>query len=547
MRMINKSQISTPGELVLLRPNKDYARYKIGTPVRDTEVNVEAEIFDLSKLEGFKLFDRGKPGGNKEYSSTNNFNESESSYALGLGLKGKLDLTTTGVEAQYMMNIANANLKTQTYESVFMLYKYDGNYIALNFGPSNHDKIVASLKVPVANLYWKIVSESSSFDERLMAYYEFIDTFGTGCITRLNLISYSVAKVVYKETGESSNSKNEHEFTFGATFSKMGSIAASVQVMESASEKNKDLKFYSWEDTYPFDSPCGEWISALNDSAIEKIENKEWKEVKEPKITPAKPVLPEYPKIDPKKSEEQTFETLNQEFNGLSKATKPFMGLKMYNLAQKELVYATESGNEKHIETARNDIDTSIDKLNGNDKTVLDDLNIDNVYIKGNDASLAFLFAQSVVKNKISAVDYAQSFSALKEKYKDEINNFANEEAIDTFVNNLKGVEITNVNAYANVLISYKTVLDLVPVQISKAEWLYNKTKKAILMSDNEAREIPVTEEQYLDSVLLLQMKNDCFDCTDLEVYKKLLKQTKADFYTTKIIEEILDIELKLN
>ena len=235
---------------------------------------------------------------------------------------------------------------------------------------------------------------------------------------------------------------------------------------------------------------------------------------------------------------------MNQKFSALDKDRKPYLGLKMYNIAQKELIYATESEEEKEIAIARADIEKSQIRLNDTDREALTTICIDANTIKTTDVSLPYLFGQAVVNQKLSS-DYVQIFTDLKNKFRDFIEKFTNETTITTFVNELKGIEITNVNSYANILTSYHAEINLSAEDLTKGKHLYNKTKKVILFNGNNIEEIPVTEEQYQDGLLALQMEKDCFVCSSLKDYKLKLKETKANFYTQKIIEEILNIEIE--
>ena len=206
MESINESLLEEDG-LKKLRPNPKYSICKIGTPVRYSELIETAEIFEWDKLNGFKLLDFHLGNARKEYSTINNFNETESGWALGLGIKGKISYNMLSVEGEYTFNRSKANLTSNVTESTYMLYKFDEAFVKLNYGAANLDKIVASLKKPVANLYWKIVLESSSYAEKLSAYKELLDEYGTGCIVRLNLISYSAAQIELKDNSTSDKAR----------------------------------------------------------------------------------------------------------------------------------------------------------------------------------------------------------------------------------------------------------------------------------------------------------------------------------------------------
>lgn len=544
MELIN-DLLSKEDGLVGLRPNSKYSICKIGTPVRYNELLDTAEIFDWEKLNGFNLLDFHLGNAKKEYTTINNFNETESSWALGLGIKGKISYNMLSVESAYTFSKAKANLKSNITESTYMLYKFDDAFIKLNYGAANLDKIVASLKEPVAKIYWKIVLESSSYAEKLSAYKELLDDYGTGCIVRLNLISYSAAQVECESNSTSEKIKNEHQGTLGATFGTSATIAATVSYLENSSEKNKKLSFTASQDTYPLNSPTDIWVTDLIVNAIDKIQKKEWKEVKEPTVIPDKPKFPDYPKLEPKKSEEQTFTILNDKFKSLDKDKKPYLGLKMYNIAQKELIYATESEKQKDIATANADIEKSLNRLKGSDKQALSSIKINASIIKSTDVSLPYLFVQAVVNQKVQ-VNFDEIFTEIKTKFANFIESFTDEAAINKFVDELKGTETINVNCYANILISYQDEIELSKENLIKAKQLYNKTKKVHLLSGNTDTEIPVTEAQYQDSALELQMKNDCLVCENLEDYKLKLKEIKSNFYTQKIIEDILNIELNI-
>ncbi|WP_337045127.1 hypothetical protein [Emticicia sp. 17c] len=529
-------------ELVALRPNNAYSLYKIGTPVRYNEVLDTAEIFDLDKLNGAKLLDFQKGSSEKIYSSENTFNETESSWALGLGVSTKINLSTCAIEAKYSMVTARASLTSETREKIFMLYKFDNGIVKLNYGAANNDKIVAALKQPVADLYWKIVLESGSFAERIRAYDTFINTYGTGCIVRLDLISYSAAQIVYEHSKSSNKSKDQHQLTFGATFQTATSISSSVNYLKEASEKNASLNFSAYQDTYPVDSTTATWVNDLFKTAVDNIIKKDWANVKAPEKDPSPPAIPEPPKIDPKVSNEAAFDSLHKSFEELENNRKFLQGIKMYNIATKEIKYIADSDKQTKKAQAEEDRKKAIARINDMDKSYLIRLAINLDYIKKNDVSEPYLY----VIQKIEGIDLEVALNAVKSNLVSLLNDpaFATNEAMDNFVKTLKGDEIKMVNTYANLLISYSKELDLIVEELTRAKNLFDKTSasSSLLLSVN-LPSIPVTEAQFQDLVLLIQMKKDCLNTTTLKDYKQELARIKENFYTLKIIQDILTIE----
>lgn len=136
--MENENMLS-PGTLTELQPNKEYRFLKIGVPLNKDKIMDTASIFDFDKLVGFKVIDFYKGNRNKKYTTTNTFTETDTSYALGFGVKGKINLGMFGAEAKYMQSRAAGNLNSNVSERALMLYKFDNAEIKLDYGPANKD------------------------------------------------------------------------------------------------------------------------------------------------------------------------------------------------------------------------------------------------------------------------------------------------------------------------------------------------------------------------------------------------------------------------
>lgn len=526
-------------KLTNLRPSKELNTCKIGSTFQGSQLMNTAEVFDLEKLQGFKLLDFHKGNAHKEYTTINHFNETETSWSLGLGISSKFDLSTIAIQAKYGLNIAKANLESITTESVFMYYKFDDAYIKLNYGYSNLDKIIASLKPAVANLYWKIVLESNTYSERLNAYNEFISKYGTACITKIDLISYSAAQIEYSDTKKSDKWKNEHEITFGATFQGFGSVSTSANYLHNSSRKNADLNFTATQDTFPVESPTNAWISDLYDKAISKILAKDWAKVTEPTVTPKVPVIPEPPAIKPKDSTDETFDGLNKQFEKLNKDGGNLLGISLYNIAQKEETYA-KGDTEKSI-TAKKDMETAENRVKMDVESIrqkIDPFNVERV--KNNDVSVYYLYLKNVLGLNISSTLTDAAKTLLNYMYLEFPKQLSY--PIDQFTEKITNEERQNVNTYANLLDTYKKEFNLTKEQIIKCQELYSKTKSSKLLGI-ELSEVPVSEAQYQDHILFEQMQKDCFTCTTIDAYKSKLRETKAKYYTAKIIEDILIME----
>lgn len=379
--------------------------------------------------------------------------------------------------------------------------------------------------------------------------------YGTGCITNLILISFSVAEIIYIDDSKSSKDKTQHEFTLGASYAATGSIATTVSSLEESSQKNKNLEFDANQYTCPVDSPTDTWISKLYEDAIQKIIAKDWKNVKDPIVNPIKPDFPDYPVVPPKESEKDTFDTLSKEFDKLHAENKPYSGLKLYNMAQKELVYAALSKDEKSEAKANSDINKARTKLTLTDFQAIEDLitaltNATVVekrnYIKDHDLSVPYLFAKDVKFQNVDPTQYTQDLlNDFVANYKQVLDAFTLN-TIAAYVNGLSKPEKIKVNTYANLMQSYPSEFNLSSVQNTKVKKIFETSKSMLtLLLGNAYNEVPVTEEQFNDAILLVQMQNDCFDCKNVEEYKVKLLETEANFYTEKIIDEILKIEIR--
>ena len=86
---------------------------------------------------------------------------------------------------------------------------------------------------------------------------------------------------------------------------------------------------------------------------------------------------------------------------------------------------------------------------------------------------------------------------------------FIDEAAVTAFVKDLKASEIIKVNNFANVTKSNAgpASINLTADSKKRVEELYNKTKKMKAELLNDQSEVPVTEKQYQDCLLEIQMK----------------------------------------
>lgn len=539
----------TSDEIDAMLPSGDYSHYQIGTPFINASEGVKKDsaVFDLKKLEGFGLLRRNNGSEYNKYSTTNSFTKNSNSLALTVGGKTSFSVGMCQLDAQASTSLAFANMKETTKECVFMLYKFDGAWIKLDIGKASVNQIIASFKDEVAKAYWKIIYAPNDV-EKYNAWKKFTKDYGTGCIYQLDLIAISVAQVDCTLTKKGASTKGEHALTVGVA-SKLGGFQASVDsmVQHTKSSASSDYSITYYQRTFPVGNPTKPWIDALATSALKKMENKEWDKVTAPEVIIIPPKFPEYPKIDPKESEEATADNLSKSFEDLVKKTKDYKGLEMYNLARKEELFAIKSGDtkkhdraKKHITAAFTNIETDVAAL----KVII----INEGNIKLDDFSIPFLYCKDLMEQKIAGINFtADNYSAFKDKYKTLlVTNFDTEEKINTYVNALAEKEKQHVYMYANIVYSYADDINLIGDQKTLAKTLYTKTQKASsqLLSEASSIDLPVTKEQYLDALLETQMRKDCLICKDLDDYIAQLKVIKQNFYTKKIISDILNIEL---
>lgn len=548
----NQSKSELPenedNKLPSMRPPKDYSHYQIGSPADGTSVRLDDSIFDLGKLNGFNLLDDRDGILSKEYTVVNRYEKTSKNFAIALGAKTKFSVGMAKVEAGASTSLAWGSVVATSSEKIFMLCKYDGAWVKLKWSPANIPDIIASLKPTVAEEYWKIINATTEV-EKYKAWKTFTKNYGTGCVLQLDLISYSVAQIDCVLREQSKAAKGEHQLTFGVGTITGSGFSASVEGMHSYANSVNEYDIKTFSETNPAGSTTKAWVDELSKEALKRMEKKEWDKVKDPEVVPLKPKLPEYPKVDPKKSDEESADTLSSDFEKLEKSKKDYKGLEMYNLAQKEVLYATKAAVSKKITKANEHVKKSIEHINEVDiKKKVEGIEIDDTTVKLNDFSIPFLFVKELMAQKISNVKFEEDeYEFFILEYTSYLTKFPDETSINNFVRSLVGdTEKKNVYMYANTVHQYAKDINLNETQKKTAEMLYNKTKQATPkeLSEDGASDLPVTEEQYLNALLETQMKQDCIICKDVEEYKLKLKEIEANFYTKKIIEDILKIEL---
>lgn len=537
-------------EIDAMLPPADYSHYQIGTPFISASEGVkkDSSVFDFKKLQGFGLLERFNGAEFNKYSTTNKFSKDSGSLAVTVGAKSSFSIGMCKLDAQASTSLAFANVKETNTECVFMLYKFDGAWIKLDKGEANVNQIIASFKDEVAKAYWKIIFAPNEV-EKYKAWEAFTKAYGTGCIYQLDLIAMSVAQVDCTLTKEGTSTKGEHALTVGVA-SKLGGFQASLDSMVQHTKDfaKSDYVINYYQRTYPVGNPTKPWIDELVKSALKKMEAKDWNSATAPDVKLIPPQFPEYPKIDPKKSEEATADNLSKSFEDLTKKEQDYKGLEMYNLAREEELYAIKSGVPKKYDRAKTHIQESLTHISDSDIAGLNGIEINKDDIRLNDFSIPFLYAKTLVEQKIGDVVFsAGEYKSFKEKYKNLLKDeFDTEEKINRYITTLAEKEKQNVYMYANIVYSYAALIELSEEQKKLAKSLYTKTKKVSskFLSEDSSIDPPVTEEQYLDALLMTQMLDDCLICKDLDDYRAQLKVIKQNFYTKKIISDILNIEL---
>lgn len=501
----------------------------------------EASIFDPKALKKLALLEEKKAQmGEKKFSKVCTSNEMEVAKSIGFGIKGDIAYKSVRAAGEYSYNSGKARLTTGEMLRIYFSYVYSRAHMRLDYGPARKTDMISALRKDVKKAYFKIV-QAKKIADKYAAYIEFLNTYGHGCITRVNYASGSSAQLTLGMQTIASKSESQHNGSFSISYRDSANLQASVALIKKENTKFSQLQIDYTMTNFPANTPTQKWMQEMETLVIEPIISKEFDQVKEPNIVAAEPKFKE---IEPY-SDDQMNSIYKSDIIGLMREAsnaiiqEQFFGaLALYDqaldIAQKHGLEETEI-KEKRGECIR---DIKIDFNSYKEK-----VETKTVFLKLTVTKMINIYDFFTLCKKVGTVIKA---STLQETIANNITRF------EEFYNKIKQ-EILQKTVKTNDRLSYIKFLQFYKTVEGKTKSDTDINDKIQQLKDYNklsAIGLDFTEAEYQHPDIKLRLalkKEDGFEAMELTTYLLKYVSEKRNFYTTYIIKEILRIESGLS
>ncbi|AXG71502.1 hypothetical protein KORDIASMS9_03759 [Kordia sp. SMS9] len=234
---------------------------------RDLLLNVQA--FEIGKLQGKNLLRTNK--GDEEFqliASSDNDSAYQSEF-FGSNTKAEFGFFKTKVGAGFSMETSSSHMKDSTAISCKLSnQKVRQNIELLNMNHYAETDYYSCLMPDVQRAYKDLVEEINLKKKRLK-YITFVQTFGTGFVSRLFLESGSIAKIVIESNSESNSESEKYGITGGVSFKGAG-VSNATDFGDTLMKGNIEGTLAVFATTAPHDSPTKEWIQQVTNTFVGK-------------------------------------------------------------------------------------------------------------------------------------------------------------------------------------------------------------------------------------------------------------------------------------
>lgn len=501
----------------------------------------DRKIFDPKMLDPKEDIPFSPPIGNRSYSKASCMNNMEMAKGLGLGIKGNVSIGMSKIAASYSMSSAKYNMQSSQTERVCIYYLFQQAYSELKYGQLEKNTFYNAL-LPEIKKDLDAIINAKFITDKYVAYSNFIEKYGHGCVTRIYFVSGSVAEVSLEINQIAMKEKSRHEVALSVAINSSANISGAVSWSKDVTKKYATSKIKYKNHTFPSNSKTSEWVKKLSEGVLSKMVSKEWDKITIPDI---KEHEPKHIKIDPyddkTKKEIQRKSVIELKQQGEKRKGKgenleaAYVFDRAAKLAEKEgldkdLIAELKKLKDESLEALKKEVDTWETIIVGEIK----DISIEE--ISKLHQALA-LVGNSDVIHIPKAVEIEKRFNTKIEDY------FLNpvKEDID---NHLEYIYEEFSERYIKFLQFYKTFNKKEEKEADRLIGIlkaYNPDEPDSVANNLDDWINPFLSPE--DRILIKLKKEDGYAKLSLEKYKEELKNAIDDFYTEKVISEIIEIE----